>query len=489
MSGKRARLAGGLAAVGAAGVRGLPLVGAQANGGGERWGHGHDHGDDSGKVLFFTSDGLRQDAVENYGRALPGFNQLLRRGAHASDNGLLTQAPPNTGAGWFSLTTGAWPGVHGSTNNTFHINGAAFGNSTAAFSNPSILQAETLAQSAERGGKKVAQIEWAGGRSGSIDGPTLDYRNFRSGRGVVTNYTEPPDNLPFAAQLGVQFDRADPVAATGWTGAPTSYSPAKELHLRVLDGTVDKYGLNAYLYDSKNDRKTRYDRVFFSRPKAAADKVADLKAGQWADVKVKIVGSDLDGKTGAFLLKVERLDSDLSHVRLFHTSVTRAIAIWPNWPGQDGYTNFEDFVADRFPSSQAGDFAVLESGIVSEDTYVEQGEYWSKLYHPLIKYVLDTYKPDVALVGFPGTDEISHQFLGLVTKKLPNGARNPAYDDIEVNGTPDHRVKPREQYIEDAYAESDETMRLAQRHMHERDLNTFVSSDHGFAPQFAAIDA
>jgi hypothetical protein len=40
-----------------------------------------------------------------------------------------------------------------------------------------------------------------------------------------------------------------------------------------------------------------------------------------------------------------------------------------------------------------------------------------------------------------------------------------------------------------AYAEADETMRLAQRHMRDRDLTTFVASDHGFAPLFAAIDA
>ncbi len=500
---KRGWFVGALAA--AAMVAASPV--ALARGGGNEHhhhdhGHGHGHGDGGGgKLLFYASDGMRQDAIERYAGdgVVPGFKDMLKHGAFASGHGLLTQAPPNTGAGWFTLTTGAWPAVHGSINNTFYIDGSpfdparagttGFNASTPAFSNPSILQAETLAQAAERGGKKVAQIEWAGGRSGSIQGPTLDFRNFRSGRGVVTNYTEPPDNLPFAASLGLQFDQAQPVAATGWTGAPASYSPAMEMHLRVIDSGIDKYGLNAYIYDSKNDHKTRYDRVFFSRTKAAADQVADLREGEWADVKVKIIGSDLDGKTGAFLLKVERLDSDLSHVRLFHTSVTRAIAIWPNWPGQDGYTNFEDFVADKFPSSQAGDFAVLESGIVSEDTYVEQGEYWSKLYHPLIKYVLDSYKPDVALVGLPGTDEISHQFLGLVTKKLPNGANNPAYDDIEVNGTPDHRVKPREQYIEDAYAESDETMRLAQQHMHERDLDTFVSSDHGFAPQFAAIDA
>ena len=32
-------------------------------------------------------------------------------------------------------------------------------------------------------------------------------------------------------------------------------------------------------------------------------------------------------------------------------------------------------------------------------------------------------------------------------------------------------------------------MRLAQDYMDDRDLTTFVASDHGFAPQFLAIDA
>src|SRR3954447_4278977 len=148
-----------LATVGAAAALAIGLAvpwdGSEAHKGG----HGH-HGDDSSKLLFYASDGMRQDAVEKYADegVTPGFKDLLRHGAYASDHGLLTQAPPNTGAGWFTLATGAWPGVHGSTNNTFHINGSTFANSQAAFpSNGSILQAETLAQSAERGGKRVAQ--------------------------------------------------------------------------------------------------------------------------------------------------------------------------------------------------------------------------------------------------------------------------------------------------------------------------------------------
>ena len=130
--------------------------------------YNNDDGDDdaASKAIFFVADGLRQDMVEKYAaqrNVMPNMRTLLRNGVKAAGDGLLTQAPPNTGAGWYSLATGAWPGVHGSTNNTFHINGQPFTSRTAAF-DLGVLQAESLAQAAERGGKKVAQIEWAGGR-------------------------------------------------------------------------------------------------------------------------------------------------------------------------------------------------------------------------------------------------------------------------------------------------------------------------------------
>jgi hypothetical protein len=439
-NGRRMRMIGLLAAaVIAAGL--VPWVSAetaQPHGSGQADRRGED------KFLFFAADGMMQQSIERYADqgVTPGFRELLRRGARASDDGLLTQAPPNTGSGWFTLATGAWPGVHGSTNNTFHKNGDTFTNRTTAF-DAGVLQAETLAQAAERGGKKVAQIEWAGGRGASTDGPTVDFRGFFSGRGVATNYIAPTDDAAFTASFGLQFDHPDgfagrapfaqaaPSPATGWTDVPTSFSPAQEMRLRVLDGSnptwVDKYGLNAYIYDSRDDGRTRYDRVLFSPSKDGDDSVGNLREGEWADVKVTLQTTNaLNGKTGAMLIKVERLASDLSQVRLFHTSVTRANASWPTWPGEPGFTgSFEDFVAERFPSSQAGDFAVLEAGIVSEETYVEQGLYWETGHHPLIRYILDRYKPDLAMVGYPVTDEFQHQFLGLVTKRLPNGADNP----------------------------------------------------------------
>ena len=239
-------------------------------------------------AVFFAADGLRQDIVARYVAKglLPTMTSFLRKGTLAQSNGLLTQAPPNTGAGWYSLATGAWPGVHGSTNNTFHINGQPFANRTAAF-DPNVLQAESIAQSAERGGLKVAQVEWAGGRNATINGPTIDFQSFFSGRGVATNFTGKAgdvlfDDAPFIASFGLQFDHpagyagqpafpaAAPTPATGWTGAlPTTYSPAREMRLRVLDAGTDKYGLNAWIFDSTNDGITNYDKVLFSPTKNA----------------------------------------------------------------------------------------------------------------------------------------------------------------------------------------------------------------------------
>ncbi len=461
--------------------------------------HGHGRENDA---LFFVADGLRQDLVENYaahGR-MPEVRSLLKKGTAAKDGGLLTQAPPNTGAGWSSLATGAWPGVTGSTNNTFHVNGQPFANRTSAF-DPGVLQAESIAQSAERDGLKVAQIEFAGGRGAATQGPTIDFRAFLSGRGVATNYIAPTDDANFTRSFGLQFDHPDgfagnapfaaaaPAAATGWTNVPTSFSPAQEMRLRVIDFGTDKYGLNAYLYDSSDDGVTNYDRVLLAPEKDGAAAVADIAQGEWADVKVTVVGGALNGLTAGLLVKIERLAPDLSEVRLFHTSVTRANATWPTWPGEPGFTgDFAEFVAQEFPTSTAADFAILEAGIVSEETYVEQGLYWETGHHPLITYILETYEPDLALVGYPITDEFQHQFLGLVTPTLPGGQANPAYDDVQVNGTPDGRVAEREEFIARAYEGADATMALA-RDLLGKNPTTFVSSDHGFAPQFLAIDA
>src|SRR3954453_755730 len=105
----------------------------------------------------------------------------------------------------------------------------------------------------------------------------------------------------------------------------------------------------------------------------------------------------------------------------------------------------------------------------------------------MLKYVMNTYHPDLLMAGFPTTDEFSHQFLGLVTRTLPNGAANPAYDDMEVNGTPDGRVVQREAFIRSAYQGAEATLATA-RELAGGNPTTSTPSDRGFGPLSLAVD-
>ena len=137
------------------------------------------------KVVMFASDGMRPDLMQKYAAdgSMPTYKALMEQGVTGS-NGMLQAFPPNTGVGWLTMATGAYPADHGSTNNTYFRAGDAFTNRTS-FSAPGVVQADTIADAAERAGKKVAQIDWvAGAASGSV-GPVVDFTNFFTNRGVL----------------------------------------------------------------------------------------------------------------------------------------------------------------------------------------------------------------------------------------------------------------------------------------------------------------
>ena len=309
-----------------------------------------------------------------------------------------------------------------------------------------MLQAESIAQSAERGGLKVAQVEWAGGRNATIQGPTIDFQSFFSGRGVATNFIghagEPLfDDAPFITAFGLQFDHPGRLRRPGAVPRrradrrdrldrrpAASYSPAKEMRLRVLDFGVDKYGLNAYIFDSTQRRQDELRQgAVLARRRAAPTPSASSRKGEWADVKVTIIGGALDGQTAGMLVKVEELTGDLSRVRLFHTSVSRAhrqlADAGPASPASPATSpsSWRRSSRPRRPPTSP----ILEAGVTSEETYVEQGLYWSTGHRPMLEYVVKTYQPDLLLAGMPTTDEFQHQFLGLVSHEAAGRRAEP----------------------------------------------------------------
>ena len=151
--------------------------------------------------------------------------------------------------------------------------------------------------------------------------------------------------------------------------------------------------------------------------------------------------------------------------------------------------SFEEYLARTFPTSTAADFAILEAGVTSEDTYVEQGLYWATGHVPMLEYVATEYKPDLLLVGMPTTDEFQHQFLGPREPEAAGRRARTRPTTTSSSTGPRTTASPqREAYIRTAYQEADEVLTLA-RSLVGKNPTTFVSSDHGFAPQFLAIDA
>jgi 2',3'-cyclic-nucleotide 2'-phosphodiesterase (5'-nucleotidase family)/predicted AlkP superfamily phosphohydrolase/phosphomutase len=464
------------------------------------------------KVVLFASDGMRPDLMEKYAKAgfMPTYKKLMNEGVTGA-NGMLQAFPPNTGVGWYTMATGTYPSEHGSTNNTFHRTGDAFSNRTS-FSAAPVLQADTIANAAERAGKKVAQIDWVGGAAANINGPTVDFTSFFSNRGVLVGAANAVEQAG-SAFFGVTYEVATPLTpAAGWTGVPTGDPAATPKQTTwAINSTFAAQNpnrvYNVYFYDSVAGGGVNYDHAIVSPVgKTGASPSIDLKVGDFKPVRLTgadgLIGARA-GQTVGHYIKLISLASDATQFKLYDTSLARAIAKCgtpcAGLPaGGAGEDRLEKYIADNLPPWAAADFAPEEAGVVDEDTYIEQGRDLERTYSlAVINFILGTLQPDtdLAMVGYPFTDEVSHQFMALVSPTDADGAPNPCFDvnpkfdDVQCTGRGTaNRVAIREGYIRSAYADADEKLGIT-RDLMGGNPTTFAASDHGFAPQWYAVNA
>ena len=454
------------------------------------------------KAIFFASDGMRPDLVDKYvGEGqMPTYASLIANGVKG-DNGMTQAFPPNTGVGWYTMATGTYPSEHGSTNNTYHRTGEASFNNRTSFSALGTLQADTLAAAAERAGKTVAQIDWVGGANAAIAGPTVDFANFFSTRGVLAAPLDPSEQAG-AAAFGISYQVAAFAPASGWTNVPAGDLAAAPQQTRLTVATTfaaqnPTRPYDIYVYDSVVDGTAAYDSALLVRAGASKDAsqaAVNLGVGDFREVRLSaadgLIGARA-GQTAGFYVKLMTLGGDLSSFKLYFTSVERVIATCSTaacaaLPGG----SLETYLAENFPTIVTADFAPLEARIIDEETYVEQGRDLEKAAaDSYVNFILGVLQPntDVAFVGYPVTDEFSHQFMALVTPTDMDGNPNPYYDDLEGNGTPDGRIAIREGYIKSAYHEADAKLALVRSYL--SNATVIAGSDHGFAPQWYAVNA
>src|SRR3954464_4996757 len=255
------------------------------------------------KGVVVATHGMRPDLMERYAKQgfMPTYKDLMKDGA-VGKNGMVQAFPPNTGVGWYTMATGTYPSEHGSTNNTYFRSGDAFANRTS-FSAPGTMQADTIANAAERAGKKVAQIDWVGGAAANINGPTVDFTNFFSNRGVLVgaeNKVEHDGSNFFAPTYQV----ATVAPATGWTAVPTGDPAATPKETTwTINSTFAAQNpnrtYNVYFYDSVTGGGVNYDHAIVSPAgKTGATPSIDLKVGDFLPIKLAGGNGLIGGRAG-----------------------------------------------------------------------------------------------------------------------------------------------------------------------------------------------
>ena len=353
--------------------------------------------DFSEKVVLFAADGMRPDLVDRYAKKglLPEMDDLMDDGLKGK-NGLLQAFPPNTGVGWASLATGAWPSSHGSTNNTFHRTGETNFNNSTSFALTGVLQADTIAQAAERAGKKVVAMEWvaARGYTPALQGPVVDFRSFFGGRGVTLNFDIPGQT---SGAFGVQYQQRRSPNATGWTNVPRRSALRSRPRSRR---TTARSRATAYLgrvrlrLDERQHRQlrpcARRERVQHEERRAIGGR--DARRGRLGGRQGDTRCRPLAGQDGRLLHEADRPRRrrrlgdvpPLLHVGAARERERTTRTARPARTAIRGRRS-----TSEFPTSTAADFAPLEAGIVDEDTYIEQGLMWKDAHWEYLEYIIN----------------------------------------------------------------------------------------------------
>ena len=198
---------------------------------------------------------------------------------------------------------------------------------------------------------------------------------------------------------------------------------------------------------------------------------ATLTVGDFQSIRLSgangLIGTRA-GESAGFHVKLIKMTNDLSDYKIYFTSIARGIATCSTAAcnalpaGVAGENKLEKYIADNLPPWSDADFAAEEAGLIDELTYVQQGRELEIAYSTrsmITSSARCSRTPTLAFVGYPFTDEVSHQFMGLIVKKDMDGAPNPYYDDADDNGVPDGLVSQRGGYIKSAYVEADDKLK------------------------------
>jgi 2',3'-cyclic-nucleotide 2'-phosphodiesterase (5'-nucleotidase family) len=343
------------------------------------------------------------DATANrflQGGELPALQAVVEQG---SSGDLL--APGGTGPALATLLTGAWPAEHGVVRDVFYRTGSPDFADVATWTDPGIVQADTLPQAAERAGKLVAAVGWPGlvGDEAALQGPVIGAAETLS-QAAVARTVASEDEIAAAAEHGVGLAALKFVPARARTDLPESYSEPQEATFTLgssNEGVNPDRTLSVIAIDSTDDGATNYDQLILAPD--GADLPDPVAPGEWGDATITLEG-DLAGATAGIAYKVLDLAPDLSSASMYVTPVIRLHASWAGCEGQEACVTeggFAESVSKRLGPPVALDDAALRAGLIDEVTFAEQSAASAARLQEAVTYLTDELgvQPDLLLLG------------------------------------------------------------------------------------------
>ena len=324
-----------------------------------------------------------------------------------------------------------------------------------------MLQADTIAQR-RRARRQEGRPDRLGRRRcrPDINGPTVDFATFYNNRGVLVGAADPVEQAgcggvrdDLQRRRGRDRDRLDERAHRRSGGDAEGDDVVDPVELR---GAEPEPHLQRLLLRQRQGGGVNYDHAIVSPVgKTGAAPSIDLKVGDFKPIK--LTGAERPDRRARRPDGRPLREADLARRRPQSIQALRHVARPRDRDVQDAppATRCPPVVPARTSSRSTSPTTCCRGlpptslprrrGVVDEDTYVQQGRDLERAYSlQVINYVLGTLQPDteLAMVGYPFTDEVSHQFMGLVSPTEPGRRAEPVLRrDTEVRRRHVHRAR------------------------------------------------
>ena len=291
------------------------------------------------------------------------------------------------------------------------------------------MQADTIANAAERAGKKVASIDWVGGAAAGIAGPVVDFTNFFSNRGVLVGQNNVRSTTA-RTFFGVDYEIAT-ISRTPPAGRASRPATRRRRRSRRRGRSARRSRRRTRTAPTTSTSTTASTAAARTTTAPSSARSARRARRRRSPEGRRLPAGQADGgerpdrragdQTVGHYIKLISLAPNLSNFKLYDTSLARAIAtcgaVCNSLPGRRRRRGQAGEVHRRQPAAvgrgrlraarkpawstrtPTSSRAVTSSGpTASRSSTTSSG----------------TLQPDTdfAMVGYPFTDEVSHQFMG-----------------------------------------------------------------------------